>query len=56
MSTVLDQMKSIGIIPVVVLDDAKDAVALGKALVEGGLHEAVYEEEEAAEAEEEKPE
>ena len=37
MSTVLDQMKSIGIIPVVVLDDAKDAVALGKALVEGGL-------------------
>ena len=37
MSSVLDQMKSIGIIPVVVLDDAKDAVALGKALVEGGL-------------------
>ena len=37
MNPVLEQMKSIGIIPVVVLDDAKDAVALGKALVEGGL-------------------
>ncbi len=37
MSTIIDQFKKIGIIPVVVLDDAKDAVPLGKALVEGGL-------------------
>ena len=37
MNAVLEKMKEIGIIPVVVLDDAKDAVALGKALVEGGL-------------------
>lgn len=37
MNAVLEKMKETGIIPVVVLDDAKDAVALGKALVEGGL-------------------
>ena len=37
MHPVLEKMKTIGIIPVVVLDDPKDAVALGKALVNGGL-------------------
>ena len=33
----IEQFKKIGIIPVVVLDDAKDAVPLAKALCEGGL-------------------
>ena len=37
MSTINEQFKKIGIIPVVVLDDAKDALPLGKALCEGGL-------------------
>ena len=37
MKAVLEQFQKIGIIPVVVLDDAKDAEALGKALMEGGL-------------------
>ena len=37
MSTIFEQFKKIGIIPVVVLDDAKDAVPLAKALCEGGL-------------------
>ena len=37
MSTMIEQFQRIGIIPVVVLDDAKDASALGKALCEGGL-------------------
>jgi len=37
MNAVLEQFEKIGIIPVVVLDDAKDAEALGKALMEGGL-------------------
>jgi 2-dehydro-3-deoxyphosphogluconate aldolase/(4S)-4-hydroxy-2-oxoglutarate aldolase len=37
MNAVLEQFQKIGIIPVVVLDDAKDAEALGKALMEGGL-------------------
>lgn len=37
MSTIFEQFRQIGIIPVVVLDDAKDAPALAKALVEGGL-------------------
>ncbi len=37
MNTVLEQLHKIGIIPVVVLDDAGDAAALGKALMEGGL-------------------
>ena len=37
MSTIIEQYKKIGIIPVVVLDDAKDALPLGKALCEGGL-------------------
>ena len=37
MNEVLEQFKKIGIIPVVVLDDAKDAKPLGQALMEGGL-------------------
>ena len=37
MSTIFDQFQKIGIIPVVVLDDAKDAEHLGRALYEGGL-------------------
>ncbi len=35
--SIIEQFKKIGIIPVVVLDDAKDAEGLAKALVEGGL-------------------
>lgn len=37
MNEVLEQFGKIGIIPVVVLEDAKDAEPLGKALMEGGL-------------------
>ena len=37
MNEVLEQFKKIGIVPVVVLDDAKDAKPLGQALMEGGL-------------------
>ena len=37
MNAVLEQFQKIGIIPVVVLDDAKDAEPLAKALVNGGL-------------------
>lgn len=37
MNEVLEKFGKIGIIPVVVLDDAKDAEPLGKALMEGGL-------------------
>ena len=37
MNKILEQIKSIGIIPVVVLDDAKDALPLAKALMDGGL-------------------
>lgn len=37
MNEVLKQMSGYGIIPVVVLEDAKDAEPLGKALVEGGI-------------------
>ncbi|MDE6959569.1 MAG: bifunctional 4-hydroxy-2-oxoglutarate aldolase/2-dehydro-3-deoxy-phosphogluconate aldolase [Lachnospiraceae bacterium] len=37
MNEVLQKMHDIGIIPVVVLNDAKDAAPLGKALLEGGL-------------------
>lgn len=37
MNQVLEQIQKIGIVPVVVLDDAKDAEPLAKALVEGGL-------------------
>jgi 2-dehydro-3-deoxyphosphogluconate aldolase/(4S)-4-hydroxy-2-oxoglutarate aldolase len=37
MNEVLKKIGEIGIIPVVVLDDAKDAEPLAKALIEGGL-------------------
>lgn len=37
MNAVLEKIGEIGIIPVVVLDDVKDALPLGKALLEGGL-------------------
>ena len=37
MSKITDKMEELGVIPVVVLNDAKDAVPLAKALVEGGL-------------------
>lgn len=37
MNNVLKKIQEIGIVPVVVLDDAKDALPLGKALMEGGL-------------------
>ena len=37
MNPILEQFQKIGIIPVVVIDDAKDAVPLAKALCEGGL-------------------
>lgn len=37
MNAVLEQIQALGIVPVVVLDDAKDARPLAKALCEGGL-------------------
>lgn len=37
MHPILEQFQKLGIIPVVVIDDAKDAVPLAKALCEGGL-------------------
>lgn len=37
MKDLKDQFRKIGIVPVVVLDDAKDAAPLAKALMEGGL-------------------
>lgn len=37
MKTIFDKFSEIGIIPVVVIEDAKDAEALGRALKEGGL-------------------
>lgn len=37
MNEILQKMHEIGIIPVVVLNDAKDAEPLGRALLEGGL-------------------
>lgn len=37
MNEILQKMHEIGIIPVVVLNDAKDAEPLGKALLDGGL-------------------
>ena len=37
MNEVLKKLGEIGIIPVIVLDDAKDAAPLAKALMEGGL-------------------
>ena len=37
MNEVLEKISKIGIVPVVVLDDAKDAKPLAEALVKGGL-------------------
>lgn len=37
MNAVLEEISKIGIVPVIALDDAKDAEPLAKALVEGGL-------------------
>ncbi len=37
MNEVLEKIGKIGIVPVVALDDAKDALPLGEALMEGGL-------------------
>ena len=37
MDTVLKQLQNLGIVPVVVLDNAKEAEALAKALCEGGI-------------------
>lgn len=37
MSSVMDRFEEFGIVPVVVINDAKDAIPLGKALIEGGL-------------------
>ena len=37
MNTIFEKFRKIGIIPVVVLEDSKDAEPLGKALMEGGL-------------------
>nr|MBQ6739586.1 keto-hydroxyglutarate-aldolase/keto-deoxy-phosphogluconate aldolase [Synergistaceae bacterium] len=37
MSEIFESFRKIGIVPVVVLDDAKDAEKLGEALCEGGL-------------------
>ena len=37
MHEVLEQLGKIGIVPVVVLEDAKDALPLAKALCDGGL-------------------
>ena len=37
MNEVLAKIQKIGIVPVVVLNDAKDAKPLGQALCEGGL-------------------
>ena len=37
MEKMYEQLKQIGIVPVIALDEAKDAIPLGKALCEGGL-------------------
>ena len=37
MHEVLEKINEIGIVPVVVIDDVKDAAPLGKALMDGGL-------------------
>ena len=37
MNEVLEKIQKIGLVPVVVLEDAKDAAPLAKALCEGGL-------------------
>lgn len=38
MTTVIDEISKIGIVPVIAIDDAKDAVPLAKALIDGGLN------------------
>ena len=38
MNKVLKKLEQFGIVPVVVLEDAKDAALLAKALCDGGLH------------------
>ena len=38
MNPVLEKIQKTGIIPVVVINDVKDAEPLAKALIEGGLH------------------
>ena len=35
MSTMIEKIQELGVVPVVVLEDAKDALALGRALCEG---------------------
>ena len=52
MNTVLEKIKKMGIVPVVVIEDVKDALPLAKALVEGGLPcaEVTFRTEAAAEA------
>jgi 2-dehydro-3-deoxyphosphogluconate aldolase/(4S)-4-hydroxy-2-oxoglutarate aldolase len=37
MSTIVEQLRTLRIVPVIVIDDPKDAVPLASALVEGGL-------------------
>ena len=37
MESIFKEIKELGIVPVVVLDDAKDAIPLAKALCDGGL-------------------
>ena len=37
MNTIVEQFSKYGVVPVVVLEDAKDALPLAKALTEGGL-------------------
>ena len=37
MNAVIEELGKIGIVPVIALDDAKDAEPLAKALIEGGL-------------------
>lgn len=37
MELVIEQIRKTGIIPVVVIEDVKDAVPLAKALIDGGL-------------------
>ncbi|MCI8275191.1 MAG: 2-dehydro-3-deoxyphosphogluconate aldolase, partial [Lachnospiraceae bacterium] len=37
MKPIEEQLQSFGVVPVVVLNDAEDALPLAKALVEGGL-------------------
>ena len=37
MNAVIEEISKIGIVPVIALDDAKDAEPLAKALCEGGL-------------------